>query len=177
LSDEAHDPLRDGAGAPMNRGFVFIGGGLLLLAALLAVGASQITGNAGYAGAGPAFLPWTVAAVLAGLGATIIALALRHRGPIVAAPDFPPHWKPLLWVSVGLLLNASLIEYIGFIPSCALLFAFAARGFRLGADQAPSWGVTGRDLVIGAVVSAPVFWLFTKLLGISLPSLLGGGWL
>jgi hypothetical protein len=45
-----------------NRSFVWIGGGALLLAALLAVGAAQIKGSAGYAGAGPDFLPWTVSA-------------------------------------------------------------------------------------------------------------------
>ena len=40
-----------------NKGFRAVGAGVLLLAALLAVGASQIGGEAGYAGAAPNFLP------------------------------------------------------------------------------------------------------------------------
>jgi len=159
-----------------NRSFVFIGAGLLALAALMAAGASQITGKAGYGGAGPAFLPWTLSAGIALLGVITIVTALRHAEPLVAAPDFPPRWKPVIWISLGLLLNATLIERVGFITSCALLFALSARGFRLGADQTPSWVDFGRDLLIGIAVSAPVFWLFTKLLGVALPSMFSGGW-
>jgi putative tricarboxylic transport membrane protein len=81
-------------------------------------------------------------------------------------------------MSGGLLLNALLITHIGFILSCALCFACAARGLR-GAEQQASqtWTVTLRDALGGVAISAPVFWLFTQLLAISLPALTSSGWL
>ena len=161
-----------------NKGFMAIGGGVLLLAALLAIGAAGIPSDAGYAGAGPNFLPWLVSALLAVLGVVLMLSAWRASDrQLVAPPDFPPRWRAMGWVSLGLLLNAALIEHVGFIPSCALLFALAARGFRIGADQVPSVRTGVRDFFIGAAVSAPVFWMFTKLLGVNLPSLVRGGWI
>jgi putative tricarboxylic transport membrane protein len=133
-------------GSPANRGHLWIGLGTALLGVLLAIGASQIGGAAGYGGAGPAFLPWLVSLVLIGLGLLQAAVALRSGEELVEAPAFDPRWKAVAWVSVGVLLNALLIERIGFIPSCALLFALAARGFRLGADGRPGLGTLGSGL-------------------------------
>lgn len=163
--------------AMKNRSFAAIGAGLLVLAGLMAFGASQIGGDAGYGGVGPAFLPWLVSGALAALGAALIVSALRHAEPLVEAPDFPPRWRAVAWVSLGLLLNAALIEHVGFIASCALLFALAARGFRVGQDQSPSWATLPRDAALGAVLSAPVFWVFTKVLGLTLPAITNSGWL
>jgi putative tricarboxylic transport membrane protein len=161
-----------------NRSFVWIGGGALLLAALLAVGAAQIKGSAGYAGAGPDFLPWTVSAAMAVLGVCLIAGALRSHAEWVSAPDFPPRWRAVAWIGAGLVLNALLIEHLGFILSCAVLFAFAARGFRVGSDARPTLRMFVQDLFIGAAISAPVFWLFTKVLGVTLPALVkAGAWI
>jgi putative tricarboxylic transport membrane protein len=160
-----------------NKGFRAVGAGVLALAALLAIGASQIGGEAGYAGAAPNFLPWVVSAVMALLGIALTVGALRAGAEWVEAPDFPPRWRSMAWVSAGLLLNATLIERVGFILSCALLFALAARGFRVGEDQSPSVATSVRDLLIGAAISAPVYWLFTKLLGVTLPGLVTGGWI
>jgi putative tricarboxylic transport membrane protein len=159
-----------------NRGFVWIGGGILLLALLLAIGAAQIKGAAGYAGAGPNFLPWVVSASMAILGVCLITGALRGRIVPVDAPELPPRWRAMAWVSLGLLLNAALIEHVGFIASCAILFAVSARGFRVGADERPTLRMLAQDFAIGATISAPVFWLFTKVLGVSLPALIAGGW-
>ena len=160
-----------------NNGFTAIGAGVLALAVLLAAGASSIPGDAGYAGAGPAALPWAVAAAMALLGVLLIATARRATAPLVPAPEATPHWRAVAWVSAGLVLNALVLERLGFIPSCALLFALAARGFRLGADERPSLLTSARDVGIGALISAPVFWAFTRLLGVSLPSLVAAGWI
>lgn len=160
-----------------NRGHLWIGIGTALLGGLLAIGASQIGGSAGYGGVGPAFLPWLVSIVLIGLGLLQAGLALRSGVELVEAPTFDARWKAVAWVSVAVLLNALLIERIGFIASCALLFALSARGFRLGADQRPGWAELGRDVLLGLVISTPVFWVFTKLLGLTLPGLVKGGWI
>jgi putative tricarboxylic transport membrane protein len=34
-----------------------------------------------------------------------------------------------------------------------------------------------KDAVIGMLISAPTFWLFTKFLAVNLPGLTGTGWL
>jgi putative tricarboxylic transport membrane protein len=160
-----------------NRSFVWIGAGVLLLAVLLAVGAAQIKGAAGYAGAGPNFLPWVVSAAMAALGICLIVGARRAHEAWVETPAFPPSWKAVAWISAGLLLNAVLIEHVGFIASCAILFTLAARGFRVGEGiTRPTTVMLVRDFAIGAAISAPVFWLFTKLLGVTLPSIMPGGW-
>jgi putative tricarboxylic transport membrane protein len=81
-------------------------------------------------------------------------------------------------MSGGLLLNAALITRIGFVFSCALCFACAAHGLRQaqsGARQGlRSWLVDG---LIGLLIAAPVYWMFTKFLAISLPGLTQSGWL
>ena len=51
---------------------VFIGVGVLALAAFLAWGASGISSEAGYAGVGPNFLPWAVSAALAACGVWLL---------------------------------------------------------------------------------------------------------
>lgn len=160
-----------------NKGFIGIGAGILLIALLLAIGATQISSDAGYAGAGPNFLPWVVSAAMAILGISLIVSALRAGDDIVEMPEFPPRWRAMAWVSLGLLLNAALIEHIGFIASCAVLFSLAARGFRIGANQTPTFAMLAKDVVIGGLISAPVFWLFTKILGVTLPSIVSGGWI
>jgi putative tricarboxylic transport membrane protein len=156
-----------------------IGAAALFIGAGMAAGAMRIHGEAGYAGVGPAFLPWVIAAAFALCGVLLLLQALaggfRHM-PL--PPDHPPYWAGMAWVSAGLLINAALITRVGFIPSCALLFMLAARGFRLSMGTARP-GLVGfvHDLLVGAAISAPVYWLFTKVLGLNLPGLTASGWL
>jgi len=49
-----------------------IGVGTVVLAAVMAVGASQISSDAGYGGVGPNFVPWVVAVMLAMCGGLLI---------------------------------------------------------------------------------------------------------
>ncbi len=157
---------------------MLVGGGAVALAALLAAGASQIHGDAGYAGIGPAFLPWLVSGALALCGVLLMIEAARAP---VSTPSDEPRAKgdlsSMAWISAGLLLNAALINTLGFILSCALLFALAARGFRRSMGQAAGLAQLGRDAVIGFAISAPVYWMFTKGLGLTLPGLTKTGWL
>jgi putative tricarboxylic transport membrane protein len=168
------------------RSQTLIGGGTVLLALLLAAGASQIHGEAGYAGVGPAFLPWLVSAALAVCGVLLMIASLRPGDGV--HPERPPQdapasepaatdWSSMAWVSAGLLLNAALISRLGFVLSCALLFALAARGFRRSMGQPAGLRLLGRDALIGLALSAPVYWLFTKGLGLTLPGLTKTGWL
>lgn len=89
-----------------------------------------------------------------------------------------PDWVGFAWLSAGVLINAALIERIGFIFSCALCFVLAARGLRLSQGRVGSGvGSVVVDAVVGLLIAAPVFWAFTKFLGINLPSLTQTGWL
>jgi putative tricarboxylic transport membrane protein len=64
--------------------------------------------------------------------------------------------------------------------SCTLCFALAVRGLRTAeADKIGSFDMKQfiKDLLIGAAISAPVYWMFTKLLAINLPGLTSTGWI
>jgi putative tricarboxylic transport membrane protein len=157
-----------------------LGAGVLLVGALLALGALAIPGEAGYGGVGPNFLPGLVAAALLLCGAMLLWQALRggyrHREePSGAASG---DWVALVWVSAGVLVTAALITRAGFVLACALCFTLAVRGLR-GAEGKPAGGVrqTVVDLATGLAIALPVFWLFTKLLAINLPGLTGSGWI
>jgi len=81
-------------------------------------------------------------------------------------------------VSAGVLANAALITTLGFIFSCALCFVLAVRGLRV-AEGKPGGGLhqTVKDAMVGLLIAAPVYWLFTKILAVNLPGLTATGWL
>ncbi len=157
-----------------------VGAGVLLTGAALAAGAVSIPSDAGYGGVGPNFLPWVVSAVLAACGAWLVWDSL-HGG--YADMDAPPageraNWPAFVWVSAGLLVNGALITKLGFILSCTLCYVLAVQGLRRADEQAGigarTWAI---DALTGFVISAPVYWMFTKFLAINLPGLTGTGWL
>jgi putative tricarboxylic transport membrane protein len=157
-----------------------IGAAALALAGVMAFGASQISGEAGYAGVGPNFLPWTVALALALCGAGLLWEAFsggyrQREAPSGAATG---DWPPLLWVAAGVLANAALITSIGFILACTVCYMLAVRGLRQSEGQG-SGGLRQivLDFVTGFLIAGPAFWLFTKVLAINLPGLTGTGWI
>ncbi len=157
-----------------------IGVACVLLGGGIAIGATAISSEAGYAGVGPNFLPWVVATVLMLCGA---ALVWEARGAGFAHRDHPEgaahgNWTAFAWVSAGILLNAATITTIGFILSCTLCFVLAVRGFHLSQGR-NNWrlGTWMRDAAIGFAIAAPVYWMFTKLLAINLPGLTATGWI
>jgi len=157
-----------------------VGLGILLTGIGLGVGAIGISSDAGYSGVGPNFFPWMAAVVLALCGAWILWEA-RTGG--FREMDAPPgaasgYWSGFVWVSAGLLLNASLITSIGFIPGCALCYLLAVQGLRRANGQPAAGSVRTWiiDFVTGLLIAAPVFWLFTQFLAINLPGLTETGW-
>lgn len=157
--------------------------GVAGLGGLLAWGALDIPTDAGYAGVGPNFLPWVVATTLVVCGAVLTLQALRGGWKHVETPSGAAqgNWRALIWVAAGLVVNAWLITRVGFIPACALCYVLAVRGLRLAEGKAATGGAgfaqAAADLLVGAAISAPVFWVFTKLLNISLPGVTASGWL
>jgi putative tricarboxylic transport membrane protein len=157
-----------------------IGAGALVVAGVMAFGALKIPSAAGYAGVGPNFLPWVVSGELAICGGWLLWEArtggYREMEPPSGAAK--GDWRSLAWVSAGVLLNAALITVIGFILSCALCFVLAVRGLRASEGRpAGDLRQTVIDAATGLSISAPVFWMFTKLLAINLPGVTGSGWI
>jgi putative tricarboxylic transport membrane protein len=164
----------------MNKRQAAVGAGTLALGALYALGATTIPGEAGYGGVGPNFLPWVVSVALLVCGGFLLWEAASGGFRQMEEPSGAASgdWPGFAWVSAGILANAAVITTIGFILSCALCFLLAARGFRA------SQGATGlgaaalvKDALTGIAISAPVYWMFTKLLAINLPGLTRTGWI
>lgn len=164
----------------MLRPQTWVGVGTLATGALFVVGALSIKSDAGYSGVGPNFLPWVVGLALLLCGGFLVYEARTGGYRAMEEPSGADtgHWPGFVWVSAGILANAALITTIGFILSCALCFVFAVRGFKMAEgrlDLSPkAWVV---DFAIGFTIAAPVFWMFTQLLAISLPGLTSTGWL
>ncbi len=170
-----------------SRAQTLIGAGLVALAMVMMAGARDIPSSTGYSGVGPNFLPWLVGGLLLVSGVWVVWEARTGGYRNMEEPSGAERgfWPGFAWMSAGLLANAALITTIGFILSCTLCFVLAVRGLR-NADQAgarpsvPERGSmrqTALDLVIGLAISAPVYWMFTKLLAINLPGLTSSGWL
>jgi len=157
-----------------------LGAGVLGTGALFVIGGLQLSADAGYAGVGPNFLPLVVGVMLALCGGWLVweAATGGFRGMEEAPGAERGDWAGFAWVSGGILANAALITTIGFILSCTLCFVLAARGFKWAQGAR---GITPRsiaaDALIGLAISAPVFWMFTQLLAISLPGLTSTGWI
>lgn len=160
-----------------------VGSGVCLVAIGLAAGAVGIPADAGYSGVGPNFLPWLVSVALMVCGIFLVYEArsggFRDMEDSEDGGDSDkPYWPGFAWMSAGLLLNAALITTLGFILSCTLCFVLAARGLRNA--KGPSGGGVRSwtsDIVVGLLIAAPVYWMFTKFLAISLPGLTQSGWI
>lgn len=158
-----------------------VAGATLLLGALIGAGAMQMKGAEGYSGVGTNFLPLIVAALIVVCG--LLLLKEAFSGGFRNLPDDsdstpPPDWRGMAWLSGGLLLSAATLSTVGFVPACTALFVLAARGLRLSMGAGPASASDWlRDMLIGAALSLPVYWLFTKLLGLSLPGLTATGWI
>lgn len=163
--------------SPTQIGIALLG---LALSFLMMWGATGISSEAGYAGVGPNFLPWVVAIFLATCSAWLLweSLTGGYRNMPEASGAERADWHAFAWVSAGVLANAALINAAGFVLSCALCFVLAVRGLRLSqGDAAGNLSQTLKDCVLGFLIAAPVFWLFTLFLSINLPNLTGTPWL
>jgi putative tricarboxylic transport membrane protein len=154
-----------------------VSAGIIGVGLILALGAIDIPSEAGYGGVGANFLPWVVAIALMVCGGILLwhARTGGYREMEEVPGDENPDWMAFVWVSTGLLLNAALIETIGFVLSCTLAYVLAAQGLRRTFNKPhDTWLV---DITSGLVIAAPVFWLFTKFLAINLPGLTSSGWI
>jgi putative tricarboxylic transport membrane protein len=164
----------------MNKRQALVGVGALAVGVVYAIGATQISGEAGYGGVGPNFLPWLVAVAMLACGAFLVREAASGGFRQMEEPSGAEtaYWPGFAWMSAGILANAALITTIGFILSCTVCFVLAVRGLR-SSQGATGWSAGGvaKDVAVGIAIAAPVYWMFTKLLAINLPGLTATGWI
>lgn len=181
LATDAAALADEPSSVPSARAQTIVGAGVLLVAAGLAFGALQIPADSGYGGVGPNFLPWLCAAVLAVCGGWLVWEARTGGYRHASDPGGHPRTDigAFVWVSAGLLVNASLIATVGFIVSCTVCYVLAVQGLRRAGGQphAGAPATWAKDVLTGLLISAPVFWAFTQFLAINLPGLTETGWL
>ncbi len=125
----------------------------------------------GYTVVGTRVFPLGVALLMGAVGMGLVTQAitggfrLLGKEPEVAEAKLArQRVHAVVWVSAGLLVDALVIEHVGFVFASTVLFALAARGF--GSKR---WAY---NVVIGLLLSWPIYIGFTMGLGLSLPGLL-----
>ena len=148
---------------------IALSAGVLGLGAFATVVTAQLSGEGGYAGIGPNFIPAVVSGGLLVVGAWLLWEALAggwlNRGAPDEGAEHAFHAPAFVWISAGLFAHMVLIGWAGFVVAGTVLFPCVARGF--GSTR------VARDAALGFVLSLAVFLFFVKLLNVNLPA----GWL
>jgi putative tricarboxylic transport membrane protein len=149
----------------LSRAEIALSAGVLALGVGAAAVTATLSSEGGYAGIGPNFMPGLVSAGLVAIGVWLLYEALS--GGWRSRVDHPGGFEAsaFLWVTAGLVAHMTLIAWAGFVLAGMVLFALVARGF---ASRRPL-----RDVAVGFVLSAAVYFFFTQVLNVSLPA----GWL
>lgn len=137
---------------------LIIAAALAILGAVIALDASRLGAGGAYARIGPQTIPYAIAICLGFLAVWTVVEAMRG--------DFPEREKqevaPVLWIVGGLIAQLAFIKFVGFSIATAILFAMTARGF--------SRVSLPRALVIGLVLSTLIWFVFARLLALTLPT-------
>jgi putative tricarboxylic transport membrane protein len=140
-----------------------IAAGLVAIGAFVAVQTYGLPEAPGYAKVGPRLFPGLIAAGLFVCGVLLLREALTggfRKLPEVTRP--PIDWPAFGWVSAGVLAHMLVIGWAGFIVASTVLFACCARAF--GSRRVL------HDVLIGVALAVVVFLVFTRGLGLALPS-------
>lgn len=153
----------------LNPGELLVSLGLAALGLFVIVGAREIGGTGGYEQLGPRAFPYLVGAGLLLLGAVLAwqAAAGGWRNVPLDEAHESPDWPAFLILGAAILLHMAAIAWAGFVLASTFLFALIARGF---GSRRPL-----RDILAGLVLSLLAYLLFTRGLGLNLPSGLLGG--
>lgn len=142
--------------------------GIAGVALLFATGLPSIDATGGYSGLSPRFLPTIV---VAGLSICAALLLVRRSsvpgepddGALQAAPVQANRVARLFTLLTGLAGMIALIGTLGFVTCATLLLVAVARAF---GSRRPL-----RDGLVGLAITLPLWLIFTRLLGLSLPLL------
>jgi putative tricarboxylic transport membrane protein len=138
---------------------------LMAIAAIIAWDTSRLGGGGAYARIGPQTVPFAIALCLAGLSIWTVFEAMAGEFPEREPQDF----LPVLWIVGGLIVQMALLRVAGFSIATGILFAMTARAF----------GRVNLALVLpaGIVIAAAVWFVFARLLQLSLPAATVEGWI
>ena len=140
--------------------------GLVAAGALLLTQTFDIARTAGYSPVGPSFVPVFVSLALMALGAAfLIRTTVRPDADLAdraGKEERATHWPTVGVVGVLLLGYGALLAPLGYILATALFFPLGARV--LGSRRAL------RDVALGLVLAAVIWFGFTQLLGVRLPA-------
>jgi putative tricarboxylic transport membrane protein len=109
-----------------------------------------------YATVGPSVFPTIITVFMAGVGVVLVVEALRG-GWAHDQEGTLTEWGSFALVLGGLVLNAALIDRIGFILASTIMFTLIARGF--GSVKSV------RDAVIGFLLATIAYIGFDRVLG------------
>lgn len=137
--------------------------GAIALGIYMFLGSTTINLGSAYDQIGPRFFPYLIAAGLVLTGAMMIIECLKHQAPLSSEVMDP---MALMTLGIALVSCVLLLERLGFIVSVTVLFTLVARAF-----NSRRWL---RDGLVGLVLAVIVFFVFTRGLGLSLPTGLPG---
>lgn len=135
-----------------------IAAALAVLGAVIAWDSARLGTGGAYARIGPQTIPYAIAFCLGGLAVWTAIEAWRGDFP----EREPQEFAPVAWIVAGLLAQLILIKFVGFSIATAILFALTARG--MGKVSIPF------ALLIGFVICAVIWFVFARLLALTLPA-------
>jgi putative tricarboxylic transport membrane protein len=138
---------------------------VLALGVVVLVGTFGLSAGGGYSPVGPGFFPLVVAGGLLLFGALLLVRTTitpdAYLGERVAAESEATHWPTVGLLLAVLVAYAYLLDPLGYVFATDLFFPAAA--YVLG-DTRVRYVV--RNLIIGLVIGAVVFFGFTEALGV-----------
>ena len=138
---------------------VFIGLGLLVLAAIIGFDAANMRVPPVHAKVGPRVFPVLVSIGLALSGLALVWQARRRESALLAEGD--SDWPAVAVIAAGLIVHMNILKPLGFVPAGIMLFMFVA--FAFGSRRYL------RDGIVAALVVVATYIAFTRFLGLQLP--------
>lgn len=155
--------------SPVNPGELLVSIALAALGIVVIAGTQDISSGGGYSQVGPRAFPYMIGAGLLILGGILCwqAVSGGWRNVPMDENHEEGDWVAFSILSAAVILHMAAIAWAGFVLASTFLFALIARAF--GSRR------IFRDIVIGVALSTLAFFLFTRGLGLNLPSGLLGG--
>ncbi|WP_395540900.1 tripartite tricarboxylate transporter TctB family protein [Neotabrizicola sp. sgz301269] len=126
--------------------------------ALIAYGATMRVSPI-YARSGPQLFPWLVGGLTAAIGIAALVSALRNE---LLAPSMPKgHLASGMIMALGLPVQILTIQWLGWIPTAAIVFVCGAQALRRGRLMT--------DILIGLAIGLITYFFFSHILGLRLP--------
>lgn len=141
---------------------VGVGVGVLALSAIVVAGTLMIPVSPIYARVGPKLFPWIAGGGLALLGTALVLMGLRGGWSALLEdrPTDPFNPAAFALLLAGLVANAALIDYVGFVLAASVQFVLVCACFGSRAHL--------RNAAIGFAICLAAYLLFARALGVNI---------